>query len=602
MRTGIYQFDPEDARRFANERGIKATAKGDELQFRYCPYCGQYTDDKNTFAINLRTGQFKCLRASCNAHGNMITLARDFAFSLGTAADEYYQPKKRYRSFPTLEKREPKSAAVAYLESRGISAGITERYNLTTAKDSDDVLVFPFCDETGKLQFIKYRNMNYKKGDKGGKEWCESNCKPILFGMSQCNPENKTLILTEGQIDSLSVAECGIENAVSVPTGANGYTWVPYCWDFLGRFDMLVVFGDHEHDHITLLEEMRVRFTHGTVKHVRPEDYLDCKDANELLQKHGKDAVVAAVNNAIPVENKQIKRLVDAKRLDLSEMERLDTGIRELDRMTNGLYFGSVILVTGKRGNGKSTLVSQFGTMAVKQGYNLMIYSGEMPEEFLQEWFERQAAGPDSINVQETRYGYKNYLINAEAAKAIAGWYGDKVYYRDNSAIDGEENEGILEILEIAIRQYSCRVLIVDNLMTAMEDDLRGDLYRQQTAFIKSLSVMSKKYNVLIFLVAHPRKENGSEYDSDDVLGSSNITNLAEVVLRYDEPKKDDTGAPRVLSVLKNRYGGMINRSGIPMYYDERSKRISSDGKFDWQCGWESCDFVDVDVPEEIPF
>ena len=80
----IYEFDKEDAYRFARERGISAKRRGNELQFRRCPYCGELTNDKETFAINLETGQFKCLRASCGAKGYMLTLAREFDFSLGT--------------------------------------------------------------------------------------------------------------------------------------------------------------------------------------------------------------------------------------------------------------------------------------------------------------------------------------------------------------------------------------------------------------------------------------------------------------------------------------------------------------------------------------
>ena len=52
--------------------------------------------------------------------------------------------------------------------------------------------------------------------------------KPILFGMAQCR--NSTgWVITEGQIDSPTLSECGIENAVSVPTGALGFTWFPNC-------------------------------------------------------------------------------------------------------------------------------------------------------------------------------------------------------------------------------------------------------------------------------------------------------------------------------------------------------------------------------------
>jgi hypothetical protein len=95
--------------------------------------------------------------------------------------------------------------------------------------------VFPFYDNKDELTFIKYRKTNFDPKKDKNKEWCFTDTKPILFGMDQCNLENKTLIMTEGQIDSLSVVEVGFENAVSVPTGKNGYTWVPYCWDWLQR-------------------------------------------------------------------------------------------------------------------------------------------------------------------------------------------------------------------------------------------------------------------------------------------------------------------------------------------------------------------------------
>ena len=39
MRTHIYEFNPDDAMRFAYEQGINAKRKGNELMFNVCPYC-----------------------------------------------------------------------------------------------------------------------------------------------------------------------------------------------------------------------------------------------------------------------------------------------------------------------------------------------------------------------------------------------------------------------------------------------------------------------------------------------------------------------------------------------------------------------------------
>lgn len=605
---GIYEFDREDAIRFGREVGAKFQIKGDEMKFDRCPYClgGHSGKDRGTFSINLKTGQFKCLRASCNAHGNMITLAKDFSFSLGTEADEYYSPRRQFRNIHRKEKPETKPAAIAYLENRGISQGVAERYNITTQKDNDRILVFPFYDENNILQFAKYRKMDFNKERDKNKEWCEHDCKPILFGMNHCNLENKTLVLTEGQIDSLSCTEAGIENAVSVPTGAKGFTWVPYCWDFLSHFDELIVFGDFEGKAITLLPEMKKRF-HGAVKHVREEDYKGCKDANDILQKYGREAVRKAVENAVPVKNPKIKPLEVVERMDMSKMENITSGILALDRLLGGFYFGQLILLTGERGEGKSTLASQFGTFAVSKGYSTFFYSGELLDWYFKQWFEFQMAGGKYINAITTERGYKIYSVRGEVIPEIERWYSGKAYIYDNGILEEDsEDESLLETMENAIKQYGCRVLVIDNLMTAITDDINSDLYRQQTAFVRRLSFMAKQYNALIFLIAHPRKSNGNVFGNDDVAGSSNITNLVDVVLKYSRPKGDgisEDTEQRKLTVYKNRLTGRTDRKGIDLYFQPSSKRISEyEDYFDWELGWESEDGFHPVEDEEIPF
>ena len=607
--SGIYQFDPEDAKRFGREQGIEFRTRGNELQFKRCPYCRNNTNDKDTFAISLRTGQFKCLRATCGAHGNMITLAKDFGFSLGRDVDEYYNSQKRYRNIHRKNKPLPTPVAITYLEGRMISKATAERYNITCQREHENVLVFPFYDENDILQFVKYRKTDFDKDKDKNKEWCEANCKPILFGMNQCDMEHDTLIMTEGQIDSLSVAECGIKNAVSVPTGAKGFTWVPYCWDFLARFKRLVIFGDHEHGHITLLDDMKSRFRHGTVLHVREEDYKDCKDANELLRKYGKKAVIDAVVNAIPVDNPHIRKIADVRRVDMSQLECFASGIPALDRITGGMFFGRLMLLTGERGKGKSTLGSQFGIFAIKAGYNVFYYSGELTDWNVQDWFERQIAGNGYINRRISKDRGTFYSVDQQYIHRIASWYGEHAFLYSNDILNDSEtgeNETILQTMEKAITQYACKMLIVDNLMTALEDDLSSDLYRQQTAFMTQLAKMAKRYDVLILLIAHPKKEQGNDFSNDSISGTGNITNLCDVVMRYDEPKKKRDGdekPERILQVFKNRMNGKVDRDGIPLYFQESSKRISQNkDMFDWKMGWE--DIPDFEPIEEdaLPF
>lgn len=584
----MYEFKSDDAERFARHIRIKASRKGHNLQFVKCPYCNNNTDDKNTFAIDLNTGVFNCLRASCGAKGNMITLAKDFDFPLDFGKDGDSGYKKTYRNLPNV-KPPTKPKAVEYMASRGISERITQQYNITIHKDWENVLCFPFYDENNVLQFVKYRKTDFDKQKDKNKEWCEANCKPILFGMNHCDIKNKVLIITEGQIDSLSLAEAGIKNAVSVPTGAKGFTWVPHCWEFLKNFKTLIVFGDHEKGHITLLDELAQRFD-GIVKHIRPDDYLGCKDANEILQKYGKDALVRAVNNAVVVAHPQIKVLADVQRVDLGKLERFSTGFRELDALLGGFFFGQLILLTGERGEGKSTLASQFGTFAIKAGYSTFFYSGELTNWYFKAWFDAQVAGLTHLNKKVADSGFVSYSVDGSIESDMEKWYRDKAFIYDSTTLN-DQGSKLIDVIRAAIQQYGCRFLVIDNLMTAMVDVDSDEQYSAQTQFVNELAKMAKQFSAVIMLVAHPRKKQFAEFENDDVAGSSNVTNLVDVVMRYSRPNGKDTPKDteqRILTVLKNRLTGKTNRKGIELFYEQGSKRISeSADKFDWTLGWE---------------
>jgi len=575
--ANIYDFTPADAERFATHVGIKARRRGNELTFVWCPYCQGGGKDKDTFSINMDTGVFKCLRASCSAQGNMITLAKDFGFSLGRDADTYYGLK--WQRFKTITKKpetiEIRDPAVAYLEGRGISREITEKYYITTLKGQDNVLMFPFYDPDKRMQFIKYRNLTYQKGQSGSKEWCEADCRPILFGMAQCNPENKTLIMTEGQIDSLSVAEAGYENAVSVPTGKNGFTWVPHCWDWLQGFEKLIVFGDFEHGAMTLLPDMKARFN-GQVWHVRPEDYQGCKDANEILQKFGKDGIRACIENAERESDVHLIRMADVKPVDQINAPHISTGFTQLDRLIGGFYFGQVILLSGRRGKGKSTLASQFLCGALRAGESCLAYSGELIHSNFREWMDRQLAGPDNLQEVRSDSGKADWTLQTWQRQRLHDWYYHTMWIYDEADVNGEETESLMQTVEKAVREYGIRVVLLDNLMTALDENLSADLNRLQSNFVRNLARMARKYNVIIFLIAHPRKRRGDgvDFDADDVMGSGNITNAVDVVLNYDTGPDKFNKPDRILSVKKNRISGDLS-DGIDMWYDPASKRIS---------------------------
>ena len=581
----LYEFKPDDAFRFARHVNATTYQKDDELIFKECCYChGQGKGNQKTFSINLKTGQFKCLRASCGAHGNMITLSKDFDFSLGTQVDAYYRaPRKRYRTFIKPEEPiVPKPKAIEYLNSRGISEEVAKRYQVTIKGDSKNILVFTFFDEDGKPTFIKYRKTDFKKGVDKAKEWCEPNCKPILYGMEQCNYENDTLTICEGQMDCLSVAEAGIENAISVPTGAKGFTWLPHCWNFLNKFDRIIIFGDYENGKISLLDELKDRLE-LTVLHVRESAYKDCKDANELLVKYGKDAVKEAVETAVTIPVKRVIEMADVEDIDIYKIEKLPTGINVVDRLLyGGLPFGGVIVLTGIRGEGKSILASQIAVSALQNDYTVMLYSGELTNSTAKSWMHYQIAGSRHIAEGRNKWGDPVYIVSKTNNTLISEWYRGRllVYDSDSDEIEDEDESLVKTIKEVVMRN-GAQVIILDNLMTAIDlEPVKGDdKYERQSKFVKKLARIGRKFNVLIILVAHKRKTGAvAEVDDNDaVSGSADITNLALVTLTYCKDKELES-TQRLLKVSKNRLFGKVNTAGWVMNYDPKSRRIYGTG------------------------
>lgn len=603
----IYQFKVEDAKRFAQEQHAETKQRGDELQFKRCPYCqGGNGKDRYTFSINLTTGQFKCMRASCGAHGNMLTLHKDFGFDIGNDMREYEAPAYRWRRFKTPDNPiQPDSPAIEYLTGRKISLEVIRKYQIKTKKDNPNKITFPFFNEKGELEFIKYRYIDPTKSPDGKrKEDCEPGCRAILFGMMQCIPD-KPLVITEGQIDSLSVATAGIDNAVSVPTGKNGMTWIPHCWDWMQQWKTIIVFGDYEHGNMTLLPDIKARFD-CEIRSVRPEAYRGCKDANELLQRFGTDAVRQAVETAQTEMPQEIKRLCDISYDDDTDM-RLPIGIKAIDdKLEGGLPTGYLSILTGKRGEGKSTFGSMIMKSALEHDFNCFVYSGEMRNGDVRKWLDCQIAGSEKIEIIDMG-GFRKTYISSSISRDIGIWYQDRAYIFDTTYISSEP-VNLLQTIDKAIKRLGCKFILIDNLMTAIDivPSEDPDKYERQSKFCKALARMAQKYNVIILLVAHKKK--GFEADeNDDVLGSSEITNLAGIVMSYGRDKDIDA-SERVVRISKNRLNGEITEKGIVTEFDADSKRIYGNDANDPDQYTESACFQNVKEFEnaaddmEIPF
>ena len=602
-----YEMNQDDLYGFIEFIGAETKQKGKDIFFRFCPKCGSSApkDDEWKFSINWKTGAFGCLRGSCGYHGHFVELCRDFGYKIGLDAEQ------QYTQFPQPRGRiKPRDTALAYLKSRGISEEIAERYEVTAFEDRPNILWFPFFNEYGKLVYAKFRKMDYRKSRDKNKEWTEAGGQPILFGMKVCTGFN-TVVITEGQMDSLSVAEAFKDEPVapnafcSVPNGMNAFTWIPNCLDWLKKFNEVIVFGDMEHGHMSLLEKITQRVP-CRIKAVRQEDYLGEKDANDILRSFGAEAVRKCVQNACEQEISNVKELADVKYIDITRLPKVSTGIWELDKaLKGGICYGQVCLLTGKRGDGKSTFMSQIVGDALDQNIGVFIYSGELPDFHFKGWLNAQLAGNAHMSARDDGFGGTEYYLDSDTDRRISEWYRGKAFIYDQKIIEGEETESLIETITKVASRKNVKLFCIDNLMTAMDivED-QNNLYLAQSNFVRQLKDIAMRYDVAIILVAHPRKagkdDKGSDFDNDIVSGSSNITDRVDIVMNYSRAKEEDP-FDSLLQIGKSRLVGVLKlgKDGIPLNYSPKTKRVFGARILDKRYGWEKEPILveDIDVP-----
>jgi predicted ATP-dependent serine protease len=177
-------------------------------------------------------------------------------------------------------------------------------------------------------------------------------------------------------------------------------------------------------------------------------------------------------------------------------------------------------------------------------------------------------------------------------------------YVYDRSIIGADEQKSLLKIVEEVIMQYGVKVVLLDNLMTAVDISVGefGDIYSKQSKFVGELHEIALTHDALIVLVAHKRKNNFSSNENDEVGGSAHVTALTDVILSYG---KDSDIQPdqRLLKVTKNRLFGKTYEKGWVTDFEERSKRIyGQHDDVNMEYGWCKDDFRQIGINEENPF
>lgn len=449
-----------------------------------------------------------------------IREAKDY---LGVRDSMPEREKKTFKRPAKPQCQAAKAGAALWLQSRGLTVETIAAFRIAEQTRGDKTYaVFPYLRD-GELVNLKYRNIAEKKDmrQEGGAE-------PCLFGWHLIDPKARTVAITEGEIDAMTLHQCGIP-ALSVNAGAGNHQWLENDWERLERFDEIVVFFDNDTAGEDGAKEVIRRLGMERCKRVT----LPTKDANDYLMQgaEGED-FWRAVKEAKPLDPEEMRQASDfiskVKAMFYPAHDDDRDPVLRLDKDLDWFEFrpGELSVWTGYNGHGKSLMLSQVLLGLMQQGERVMVFSGEMTPERQLKRMVKQCAGLDRPTGQ---------FIDA-----IGNWMHDKLWLFNvvgSAAIDR-----LLTVFLYGSKRYGMRHFVIDSLMmTDVPEDGPGSMTAQKDA-MRKLCDFARRNGVHVHLVAHPRKgaDESKGPGKLDVAGSSKITDGADNVFTVWSARKDE--------------------------------------------------------------
>ena len=492
---------------------------------------------------------------------------------LGIEAPTLHRPARPNYTRPDKPQcRVPAEAVKDYLvEVRNIPSEVLTAYKVG---EQGNRIVFPFLTPEGELALVKVR----EAVDGAKPKPTAANCEAILFGWQAVPPDARSIVITEGEIDALSMAAYGYP-ALSVPFGGGGgekQKWIENEFERMDRFERIYIATDMDEQGDAAADEIANRLgRHRCLRVILPK-----KDANEcLVAGIPQEAIAEAIRTAEHLDPDGLRwasHFADGVVALFYPQPGTHLGYTTpYKKLGDKLMFrpAEITIWTGASGAGKSQILNDCIPHWVQEGSRICLSSLEMKPVQTLKRLCKQVIGTDRPSEPAIRYALQ-WLDQGLLLYELTG---------------KQKLEALLEVFDYARAKYGCDQFVIDSLMRL---GIASDDYNAQEAVVFQLVDWTIANNVHVHLVAHSRKgeKGGGPQETEDIKGAMEIGANAFNILSVWRNRKHEEALQKaesdeeraalmekpgvILNVAKQRNGDFEGKVGL--WFDQQTYRYHS--------------------------
>jgi twinkle protein len=381
-----------------------------------------------------------------------------------------------------------------------------------------------------------------------------------LFGQHLWREGGKRVIITEGEIDCMSIAQVlGLTwPVVSLPTGAaGGKKALAKALSWLNGYDSVILCFDNDEAGQAAVEACAPLFGPGKVKIVT----LPRKDANEMLVSKEVKMLTSALWEASTWRPEGILHgetlWEEIIRDDICKS--VPWPWKGLNDKLAGIRTGELVTITAGTGTGKSAVVREIAHHLLSMG-EAVGYLG------LEEPVKRTALGVIGIELQKP-LAQDPYLVPEDVLKEAFDLLMPKAVFLDHWGSLGTGH--LLAQIRYMAVGMDCRWIVLDHIsiVVSSQEEVSGSLGERQVIdkVMTELRLLCHELDIGMLVVSHLKRpkdkghEDGAQTSLSQLRGSAAIGQLSDAVVgleRDQQASSDEERNTTVVRVLKNRFNG----------------------------------------------